>query len=57
MRKNVPAEPTELRRYSISLQQTAAALFDAVGQQGGRESLGRPDAVDKKRDGRPGQMG
>lgn len=45
-----PVDPAGINRYSVSLQQTAAALFGPVGQQGGDpktdtvpRSAGSPD--------------
>jgi hypothetical protein len=60
MRKSIPAKPTEPRQYSVSLQQTAAALFDPVGQQGGAAPSENPRIAAVAERGRKsdrGQMG
>lgn len=56
MRISSPDEPAELRRYSVSLQQTAAALFGEVKQQGDRDSRPYPASPDKPREPHSGQM-
>ncbi len=56
MRISSPDEPAELRRYSVSLQQTAAALFGEVKQQGDCDSRPYPASPDKPREPHSGQM-